>query len=47
MCVSIINGETSNHTIQEKKPQKKEEKDSTVISAVILESITFTPVPTH
>jgi hypothetical protein len=37
MCVSIINGEISNHTIQEKEPPKNKEKDSTVISAVILE----------
>ena len=36
MCVSIINGEISNHTIQEKEPPKNKEKDSTVISAVIL-----------
>jgi len=36
MCVSIINGEISNHTIREKEPPKNKEKDSTVISAVIL-----------
>jgi len=36
MCVSIINGVTSNRTIQEKEPPKNKEKDSTVISAVIL-----------
>ncbi|MHC5102863.1 MAG: hypothetical protein ACYSOQ_05540 [Planctomycetota bacterium] len=34
--MSIINGEISNHTIQEKEPPKNKEKDSTVISAVIL-----------
>jgi hypothetical protein len=39
MCVSIINGEISNHTIQEKEPPKNKEKDSTVISAVILSNI--------
>jgi len=39
MCVSIINGEISNHTIQEKEPPKNKEKDSTVISAVILKMI--------
>jgi len=36
MCVSIINGVTSNRTIREKEPQKNKEKDLTVISAVIL-----------
>ena len=38
MCVSIINGVTSNRTIREKEPQKNKEKDLTVISAVILGS---------
>ena len=36
MCVSIINGEISSHTIQEKEPPKNQEKYSMVISAVIL-----------
>ena len=43
MCVSTINGETNNHTIQEKEAIKHEGIFEMDDSAVILETIVFPP----
>jgi len=39
MCVSTINGETNNHTIQEKEPAKNESLFGMDNSAVILSEL--------
>ena len=44
MCVSTINGETHNHTIQEKEPTKQQDIFAMDDSAVILKTIDMRPV---
>ena len=44
MCVSTINGETHNHTIQEKEPTKQQDIFAMDDSAVILSQLVMHPL---